>query len=217
MEQMRSLPQIDECPIPNLSLIMNIILWNCRGALNPNFRRSIADLVSCHSPSLLIVTETRVGGDRAKEITDTLPFDGAIHADTIGYAGGLWLLWNSAVVDVSVLAATEQEIHAVVKVRSSNFSWLLSAIYASPRFLERKVLWDNLSQVASLHNLPWLLAGDFNEVLSSEDKFGGLPVNLRRSQLFSNCLNNCGMMDLGFHGPRFTWSNLREVRYLIQE
>uniref|UniRef100_A0A2N9IFC0 CCHC-type domain-containing protein n=1 Tax=Fagus sylvatica TaxID=28930 RepID=A0A2N9IFC0_FAGSY len=204
MEQMRSLPQIDECPTPNLSLIMNIILWNCRGALNPNFRRSIADLVSCHSPSLLIVTETRVGGDRAKEITDTLPFDGAIHADTIGYAGGLWLLWNSAVVDVSVLAATEQEIHAVVKVRSSNFSWLLSAIYASPRFLERKVLWDNLSQVASLHNLPWLLAGDFNEVLSSEDKFGGLPVNLRRSQLFSNCLNNCGMMDLGFHGPRFT-------------
>jgi hypothetical protein len=217
MEQMRSLPQIDECPTPNLSLIMNIILWNCRGALNPNFRRSIADLVSCHSPSLLIVTETRVGGDRAKKITDTLPFDGAIHADTIGYAGGLWLLWDSAVVDVSVLAATEQEIHAVVKVRSSNFSWLLSAIYASPRFLERKILWDNLSQVASLHNLPWLLAGDFNEVLSSEDKFGGLPVNLRRSQLFSNCLNNCGMMDLGFHGPRFTWSNLREVRYLIQE
>jgi hypothetical protein len=41
---------------------------------------------------MMIITKTRVGGDRAKEITDRLPFDGATHADTIGYAGGLWLL-----------------------------------------------------------------------------------------------------------------------------
>ena len=63
LEQMRTLPQIDECPTPDLSLLMNIIMWNCRGALNPNFRRSITELVNYHSPSLLIVTETRVGGD----------------------------------------------------------------------------------------------------------------------------------------------------------
>jgi hypothetical protein len=162
---------------------------------------SHTELVHCHSPSLLIVIETRVGGDRAKEITDSLPFDGAIHADTIGYAGGIWLLWNTDAVDVSVLDATEQEIHAVIKVLASNFSWLLSSIYASPHLVERKILWNNLTQVASLHNLPWLLAGDFNEVLTSED----------------NCLNTCGMIDLGFHGLRYTWSNLREVRYLIQE
>ena len=166
---------------------------------------------------MMIITETRVGGDRAKEITDRLPFDGAIHADTVGYAGGLWLLWNSNLVTVSQMASTEQEIHAVVKVLSSNLSWFLSAVYASPRFLERKLLWNNLSQVANLHHLPWLLLGDFNEVLCSEDKFGGRTVNLRRSQIFGNCLNNCGMLDLGFHGPRFTWSNLRDVVSLIQE
>ena len=216
-EQMRCLSQIDECPTPDMSLIMNIIMWNCRGALNPNFHRSVAELVRCHSPTMMIITETRVGGDRAKEITNTLPFDGAVHTDTIGYAGGLWLLWNYDFVDVSVLAATEQEIHAVIKVRSSTFAWFLSSIYASPRIMEQKILWGNLAQVASLHSLPWLLAGDFNEVLCSEDKFGGLPVNLRRSQLFSNCLDTCGMIDLGFSGPRFTWSNLREFSSLIQE
>jgi hypothetical protein len=115
------------------------------------------------------------------------------------------------------LAATKQEIHAVIKVRSSNFAWFLSSIYVSPRIMERKILWGNLAQVASLHSLPWLLAGDFNEVLCSEDKFGGLPVNLRRSQLFSNCLDTCGMINLGFNGPRFTWSNLKEFSSFIQE
>lgn len=115
LEQMRCLPQIDECPTPNHHLIMNIILWNCRGALNPHFQRTVADLVNRHSPAVLIITETRIGGDHAKEITSRLPFDGVIIADTIGFAGGIWLLWNSDRVDVAQLACTEQEIHATVK------------------------------------------------------------------------------------------------------
>ena len=48
-----------------------------------------------------------MGGARAKEITDRLPFDGAIHTETIGYAGGLWLLWNADRVEVEALARTE--------------------------------------------------------------------------------------------------------------
>ena len=47
------------------------------------------------------------GGDKAKAITDRLPFDGAIHTNTIGYSGGLWLLWNSDLVEVELLAKTE--------------------------------------------------------------------------------------------------------------
>ena len=89
---------------------------------------------------MVIITETRVGGNRAKEITDTLPFDGAIHTDTIGYAGGLWLLWKSEEVEVTQLAKTKLEIHVVIKVISSDLSWILTCIYASPRFVERKLL-----------------------------------------------------------------------------
>ena len=36
-----------------------------------------------------------IRGERAKDITDHLPFNGAIHTDMIGFTGGLWLLWNS--------------------------------------------------------------------------------------------------------------------------
>ena len=96
--------------------------------------------------------ETRVGGEKAKELTDRLPFDGVIHTDTIGYAGGLWVLWNSNRVEVSSLANTKQEIHMMVKVRFTNTSWLFSTVYASPRNVERQVLWNNLMKVADLHN-----------------------------------------------------------------
>ena len=43
----------------------------------------------------MVIMETKLGGVRAKEIIDRLPFDRVIHTETIGYTGGLWLLWNS--------------------------------------------------------------------------------------------------------------------------
>lgn len=170
-----------------------------------------------HNLTILVVMETSVGGERAREITSLLPFDGAIHTDTIGYAGGLWVLWNADRVDIALLSRTEQEIYAKVKVRFTNVSWLFSVVYASPRSVERQILWKNLMNVADLHNMPWVIAGDFNEPLLSDDIFGGRAVSVNRSLLFKECLDKCNMMDIGFMGSRFTWTNRREVQALIQE
>ncbi|XP_030940106.1 putative disease resistance protein RGA1 [Quercus lobata] len=82
-------------------------LWNYRGALKPNFQSYVRELVRIHNPGIMVVMETRVRRDKAKEITDRLPFDGAIHTETMGFAGGIWLLWNSDRVDVVQLANTE--------------------------------------------------------------------------------------------------------------
>ena len=81
--------------------------------------------------------ETHVGGERAREITDLLLFDGIIHTGTIGYVGGLWVLWNADKVNISLLSSTKQEIHVEVKVCLTNNSWLFSAVYASPRNAKR--------------------------------------------------------------------------------
>ena len=83
------------------------------------------------------------------------------------------VFWDSNQVEVSELSSIEQKIHSMVTDLSFNSSWLLSAIYASPKYAERHFLWDNLSTVAGLHSLPWVIAGDFNEVLLGEDKYGG--------------------------------------------
>lgn len=49
--------------------------------------------------------------------------------------------------------------------------------------------------VNDLYNLPWIMLGDFNEVLSSAEKLGGRPVNAYRGRLFQECLNECGVME----------------------
>ena len=51
--------------------------------------------------------ETRLGGERTKGITDRLRFDRAIHTDMIDRTGGLWLLWNSDKVEVTLMKKAE--------------------------------------------------------------------------------------------------------------
>ena len=78
-------------------------------------------------------------------------------------------------------------------------------------------MWANLSQVALLHNLPWLLLGDFNEILCRNDKLGGRRINLNRALEFKSYLDDCNFLDLGFSGPKFTWSNRWQIFDLILE
>ena len=196
---------------------MNVLMWNCRGALNPDFKKRVFKMAVNYLPSIMVIAETRVGGSRAERIIEGLPFDGFIITETIGYAGGLWILWKKEDVEIKLLAATEQEVHATVKVCASNFSWLISAIYASPRLAERRILWSNIEEIGQLHNLPWLMVGDFNEVLSGEDKFGGNHINLNRALEFKSCLDSCNFVDLGFAGPKYTWTNKRQLSDLILE
>ena len=44
---------------------------------------------------------------------------------------------------------------------------------------------------------------------------GGVSVN--RSLAFKDCLNGCNMVDMGFNGPIYTWTNKRDISDLILE
>ena len=57
-------------------------------------------------------------------------------------------------------------------------------MYASPRYRERKTLWDNLNQITSLQQLPWLLLDDLNKILTSENKLRERPINIARAMRF---------------------------------
>lgn len=62
--------------------------------MKPQFRQTVMDLINWHMPLIMVITETRVSGARVGEIIESLPFDEAVVADTIGFTGGIWLLWR---------------------------------------------------------------------------------------------------------------------------
>ena len=80
----------DACYKPNP--IMNILIWNCHGAMKPTFMKTVMDLVEWHKPAIFVITKTRIDGSTANDIIKRLSFDGAYSTETIGYVGGIWLL-----------------------------------------------------------------------------------------------------------------------------
>ncbi|OMO73216.1 reverse transcriptase [Corchorus capsularis] len=76
---------------------------------------------------------------------------------------------------------------------------------------KRLIFWDELREVAAAINGAWVLGGDFNEVLTSDEKKGGLPLENRRVIPFHDVICDCELMDMGFKGQRFTWENRQEA------
>lgn len=65
--------------------------------------------------------------------------------------------------------------------------------------------WNLLRDLHSHFDLPWLCAGDFNELLKTREKLGGRLRPYGQMQNFREVLDECGLLDLGFVGTKFTW------------
>ena len=55
---------------------MNILIWNCKGTLKPKFKQTFSDLVSWRRSIILVIMETKIGGNKVEEVIKSLPFDG---------------------------------------------------------------------------------------------------------------------------------------------
>jgi hypothetical protein len=65
---------------------------------------------------------------------------------------------------------------------------------------------------------PWLLVGDFNEILFAHEKEGGKPRRQQQMDSFREALELCGVEDLGYEGDCFTWrNNNHQVEGYIRE
>ena len=55
----------------------------------------------------------------------------------------------------------------------------------------------------------WVVFGDFNKIVQSNEKLGWLDRGARQMEVFREYLTDCGLIDLGFVGQHFTWCNGR--------
>ncbi|XP_016477581.2 uncharacterized protein LOC107799029 [Nicotiana tabacum] len=85
----------------------------------------------------------------------------------------------------------------------------VSVIYVKCKLSLRIPLWENLKLKSTLCIVPWCVIGDFNVITSMGEKIGGIPYQMKKSIDFISMIEECGLTDFGFYGPRYTWSNGR--------
>ena len=89
---------------------------------------------------------------------------------------------------------------------------LFTAVYGSQIESFRDGLWDELSTFILNNTRPWLLASDFNDTKSLEERMHCGQGLARRCTKFNHWIKNNGLIDLGFSGPRYTWCRGRDNR-----
>ncbi|KAL0011121.1 hypothetical protein SO802_006229 [Lithocarpus litseifolius] len=116
---------------------------------------------------------------RLRRLCVDLKFDHCWIGPSAGKTGCLVLLWKDS-VSVEVVSSSPNHIDALVGA-------------------------DPVDQFS----LPWLCVDDFNELLWSHEKLGLGPKQDCRMKEFRDVLDECGFMDLGYVGEKFTWRGKR--------
>lgn len=76
----------------------HILVWNCHGAGSGAFVRLIIHLVQIYSPAILILVETRVASHYVCKFLHHIQFPNFVCSKALGFAGGIWMIWNSSMV-----------------------------------------------------------------------------------------------------------------------
>jgi hypothetical protein len=168
------------------------------------------------NPSFIFLMETISSKFYMEKVRCRLGYDCLFAVDPVGRSGGLALLWKNF-DRLEIYNYSRFHIQAIVKDNEGNAYWKLTGFYGHPEHDKRKESWALLKHLKATPSLPWCCAGDFNEILEQAEKDGAGPR--RESQMvgFREAMEEWELSDLGFNGPRFTWSNRHTDNSFTQE
>ena len=83
--------------------------------------------------------------------------------------------------------------------------WHFTGFYGHLDTAKRLESWAKLKQLKCTSSLPWLVIGDFNEIVGLLEKKGGCIRPRKQMEDFVTTIDYCGLCDLGFIGSKFTW------------
>ncbi|XP_074288780.1 uncharacterized protein LOC141613937 [Silene latifolia] len=125
--------------------------------------------------------------------------------------GRVWLLWRPNIFEVQIIQYDPLFIHSKVTIKATQKIFFLTFIYAFNEGSDRLDFWDKLRTFAS-HGAPWAIAGDFNTVISPDERLGA-ATKQEDMYAFVDCLSDYGMTDIHATGAYFTWTNKQDPNH----
>jgi len=158
--------------------------------------------------------------EKLQVLRSKMGFEGLFTVEPVGRRGGLALLWRDSMRDsmeVDIMNYSLRHINAGIILAGSKFTWKLTCFYRHPDCAYRTESWNLLSHLSSLNPRDWLCVGDFNDITSMSDKFGGAIRNETQMACFRSTLADCMLGDLGFKSSKYTCSNRRDPNCFVNE
>lgn len=107
--------------------------------------------------------------------------------------------------------------HIDLVINDVNGDWRLTGYYGYPDRSRRHLLWNLLRHLSRINNLSWVCMGDFNDLLTSEDKKGRVSHPQWLFRGFREAVNDSQLSDIPLSGYNFTWFRGRGTANAVEE
>jgi hypothetical protein len=185
--------------------LSGVELPGCRGAGGPWKIQFLRNILRSSRAGIAFISETKSSANKSANLL-TLVHDFSVYVvPSTGLSGGLWLLWSHD-VDLQIIESSRYYIFAIIK-DSDQTRWVLGVIYGDASHKENRPLWNKIQQYANDPSYPFRCLGDFNAISNPSEKFGGSPTLNSNNRAFRDMLLQADLVDLGYSGPAFTWTN----------
>ncbi|XP_072066788.1 uncharacterized protein [Arachis hypogaea] len=205
---------------------MSIISWNCRGVAAPVTVSELHSMCKQLKPAIVFLMETRARDSTIKKLKRRLHFENVFHIEPRGLSGGLCLLWNE-IYNIDIYFWCENHIKARIDDRKGKI-WECNFIYGNPYFGRRKEQWRAITANNNNRGEPQLFIGNFNDILSQEEKIGLHPKPQSQASLKAlppissdHCplvldINQVQRTEKSFKFEAF-WTDHKECEYTVRK
>lgn len=178
---------------------MSLISWNCRGLGGSSTVRALNLLIRKYSPGMLFLCETKAAIERCNRVAAACKMEKMVCVEANGKAGGLCLMWRQE-IQVTILSTSKWWIHAKIEHPVFEKSWQLLCVYATPYQHLKEKCWFEITNTVKNIVEPWVLIGDLNEIIQSNEKWGGRNYVGTSKSFLEDFVSNTDCIDLGFVG-----------------
>ena len=185
---------------------LKLFSWNVRGVNNPNKRTVIRNFIRSHRVDLVCLQETKIQ-ELSPIVARRLGVGRmaawrAVEAERT--AGGILVFWDTRKLELVESEIGEFSVTCMFKNVGDGFIWAFTRVYGPVKRSKRELFWEELGALRGLWEGPWCIGGDFNTVLSPNDRNSGgrISHHMRR---FNEVFNELGLRDLPLQGGPFTW------------
>ena len=184
---------------------MKILCWNVRGLNSPLKQHEVAALLKKEHVDFCALVETKLSSHRIEQLRISRLQKWNITSNAMNSSNArIVLIWNPVSISLEVLHVSEQAIDVKVSCLISQSQFSACFVYGYNTIIQRRTLWDNLRDWNP--TTPWMVMGDFNSILSLDDRHGVSQVSSYEYSDFHSCCMDLGLTDLLYAGNHYTWN-----------
>ncbi|XP_016195296.1 uncharacterized protein LOC107636291 [Arachis ipaensis] len=169
--------------------------WSMVKEFKKKFRLNMLGLIETKREAVSRFDVARLWGG------DSVDWD---FVESVGASGGLLLMWDNFLFKRLNCYKGDGWLCVEGFLLNNNFKCAFCLVYGAHVRSEKLVMWEELSYMVGLCQVPFCFMGDFNEILHLEERKGATSIPASAED-FKEWVQDLQLVDLPLTDRKFTW------------